>query len=125
MKTEPLATSEDMAMQRLTSALKASPSFVNRHAGGDFYCIPLNFCLRVPLLPGRTANPVLQNLLIEFGLSTSYETAMGKVEGALKYGTPWPAKTSQWWREKLGGTMVVPVPVHRRVVVEEVPGVAS
>lgn len=124
LRSDPLCTSEDQAMTRVTNALRMSPSFVKRHVGGDFYMIPLRYCLHVPALAGKPSCRELQSLLIAFGLSTSYEVAMGKVEAALRYGTPWPAKTAQWWREKLAGSVVVPVPVHKRVVVEEVPGAA-
>lgn len=118
-------TSEDHAMTTIVTALSASPLFVQRHAAGDFYCIPLRYCISVPYLPGAAVNSELQNLLIEFGLSTSLEVAVALVEGALLHGTAWPPKTAAWWRGKLNGSLVVPVPVHRRVVVEEVPNVAG
>lgn len=113
---EPLLSSEDAAMRTIQAALSASPGFVNKHQGGDFYCIPVRYCLRVS---GQATSRRLRNLLIEFGLSWNLEHALGLVEAALLHGTAFPPRTAAWWRELLAGGVVVPVPVHKRVVVAD------
>lgn len=113
---EPLTSSEDQAMASITAALRASPRFVNRHQGGDFYAIPVRYCVRVP---GLTTHRDMRSLLIEFGLARNLETALARVEGALQHGTAFPPKTAAWWRALLAGGVVVPVPTHRRVVVSD------